>query len=160
MPTKVCSTCRRERDLSEFRVTGKGYVISPCRKCHAKYMRKWRKKSPCYNPSHSKEANKRWYLTRKNEYESWKSKFSCSRCPENHPACIEFHHRDPATKEFNIGFAWRSGISMDRIMKEVENVTYFALIAIEKSIGSKKYVLAVGCSGIPVTMIYQKDVCS
>lgn len=26
----------------------------------------------------------------------------CFRCPEEHPACLQFHHRDPTTKLFNI----------------------------------------------------------
>lgn len=28
------------------------------------------------------------------------AKQACSRCPESHPACLDFHHRDPETKSF------------------------------------------------------------
>jgi hypothetical protein len=26
----------------------------------------------------------------------------CSRCGERHPACLDFHHRDPTGKEFTV----------------------------------------------------------
>ena len=34
-----------------------------------------------------------------NEY---KKSLSCTRCPETHPATLQFHHRNPAEKEFSI----------------------------------------------------------
>lgn len=30
-------------------------------------------------------------------------KNGCLLCPERHPSCLQFHHRDPSTKTFNIG---------------------------------------------------------
>lgn len=31
-----------------------------------------------------------------------KQDLSCSRCPESDPACLDFHHRDPSEKLFEI----------------------------------------------------------
>lgn len=31
-----------------------------------------------------------------------KQETGCSRCSETHPGCLDFHHRDPATKSFAI----------------------------------------------------------
>lgn len=33
-------------------------------------------------------------------FREWKATLSCSRCPESHPACLEFHHLDPSGKDF------------------------------------------------------------
>ena len=49
-----------------------------------------------------------------------KSTLTCERCPENHPACIDFHHQDPTKKEVNIGEAFRLGYSKKRIEAEME----------------------------------------
>ncbi len=46
-------------------------------------------------------------------------KRGCSTCGESYPECLDFHHRDPKQKEFNIGLM-ASVISLDRIIKEVE----------------------------------------
>jgi hypothetical protein len=41
----------------------------------------------------------------------------CAKCPENHPACMSFHHlRD---KDFNIADALRFGYSKKRILEEM-----------------------------------------
>lgn len=45
---------------------------------------------------------------------------SCSRCPENHIACLDFHHRDPDAKEFKINAAYERRYSKAKIMKEIE----------------------------------------
>lgn len=44
----------------------------------------------------SKEKQRQWFR-------EYKATLSCSQCGESHPACIEFHHRDPSQKEFTIG---------------------------------------------------------
>jgi hypothetical protein len=57
------------------------------------------------------EANKAKYIasakaTKKklrDWYNEYKASLACSQCGENHPACIEFHHRDPSKKDFTIG---------------------------------------------------------
>ncbi len=50
-----------------------------------------------------------------------KSKASCAYCGENHPAALQFHHRDPSQKEFNVGeFVTRQLGGMDKLKKEIE----------------------------------------
>ncbi len=53
-------------------------------------------------------------------FAAFKKTLRCSRCPEKHPACLDFHHRDPKKKDMalyqviNVG-----GWSWEHIMKEV-----------------------------------------
>lgn len=46
-------------------------------------------------------------------------KIKCSRCPETHVACLEFHHRNPAEKDFllSVGVA---KYSIERLQAEVD----------------------------------------
>ncbi|AGM11771.1 hypothetical protein HCTV5_143 [Halovirus HCTV-5] len=45
----------------------------------------------------------------------------CSRCDEDHPACLVFHHNNPEEKEFDVSRA--ASIALDRVKKEVEKCT-------------------------------------
>ena len=53
-------------------------------------------------------------------YHELKTGLSCSVCGEDHPACIDFHHRDPSEKEISIPNAIRNGWSKDRVLKEMD----------------------------------------
>lgn len=41
----------------------------------------------------------------------------CTRCPENHPACLDFHHLDPTIKEFSI--SGQRGCSLETLQAEI-----------------------------------------
>ena len=41
------------------------------------------------------DRNRAWF----NEY---KKTLCCSKCPENHPACLQFHNRDRIIKRLNV----------------------------------------------------------
>lgn len=44
----------------------------------------------------------------------------CARCPENHIACLDFHHKDPSTKDFKIAEAATKRYSKTKILREIE----------------------------------------
>lgn len=48
-----------------------------------------------------------------------KQGLACIMCGEAHPACISFHHRNPAEKSFNIANAVHHGYSKQHILDEV-----------------------------------------
>lgn len=60
---------------------------------------------------------------RKMSIRSWlaeyKASLKCSRCAENHPACLHFHHRDPSSKLFGIGEALHKRHSIVAIREEI-----------------------------------------
>lgn len=48
----------------------------------------------------------------------------CVKCGKSgkdmHPACLDFHHRDPSTKSFHPNEGVKMGVSIDRMMAELE----------------------------------------
>src|SRR5438445_3045318 len=83
-----------------------------------------------------REYNKGWYQRhrerilekckqRKDELREWlrqyKSNLCCIECGENHPACLQFHHRDKGEKSFTIGWmlARETYISIKKLEKEI-----------------------------------------
>lgn len=79
------------------------------------YRRKWYLKN--------QKAAKKAVRKRKQEIRKWfdeyKSELQCVRCCEAHPACLEFHHRDPKKKEIVVSKALDWGWSIERILKEI-----------------------------------------
>jgi L-lactate utilization protein LutB len=83
-----------------------------------------------------REYNKDWYQRHKERLHQkrkqhdadlrvwliqYKSQIGCMDCGENHPACLQFHHRDRETKSFNIGGIigqWRY-ITLERLKEEI-----------------------------------------
>lgn len=54
----------------------------------------------------SNDANKERVVQWFKEY---KQTLSCIRCGEDHPACLQFHHRNPETKRIEVSVAVVSG---------------------------------------------------
>jgi transposase-like protein len=54
-------------------------------------------------------------------FQQLKAKMKCLHCDENHPAVLQFHHRDPAQKEFNISdFVTHQSGGIRKLQKEIE----------------------------------------
>ena len=47
------------------------------------------------------------------------AKKSCSKCPESHIACLDFHHRNPKEKDFAVSRAIDRKCSKEKILKEI-----------------------------------------
>lgn len=71
----------------------------------------------------NKDSEKTHVIRRKNEIRKWfqeyKKSLRCSKCGENHPATIDFHHRI-GKKENGISKMVGDGYSIERIKKELE----------------------------------------
>ena len=89
---KRCSMCGEKKDVSEFNRSSakKDGLQGKCRECSNKAGRKH------YEENKKYYADKRDRLRRERREWFWglKRKLGCSRCPEDHPACIDFHHLD------------------------------------------------------------------
>jgi hypothetical protein len=115
---KLCNQCKIEKDLSEFHTRNKikNTYQSICKNCrkildnviYVKNIDVLRK-----NKIDRKAKIKIWF----NDY---KSKLRCSRCQENHIACLVFHHKNPQDKDINVSDAIRCGWSIKHILQEID----------------------------------------
>ena len=79
------------------------------------YDNEWNKKNWPKRYQYSKKFKdkaKQWLR-------DYKTTLKCSRCEENHPSCLDFHHVD-GYKEVNVSSAPGRGWSVRRIKKEIE----------------------------------------
>jgi transcription elongation factor Elf1 len=83
------------------------------------YQRSWHQRHKARRLARIYERKKRlWEF-----YNQLKATSECARCGENHLATLEFHHRDPQKKEFNLAQAVANGYSIEKIKKEVAKCT-------------------------------------
>ena len=101
--TKVCSKCGKELPMTdEYFSKYKNRYRSDCKECESKRHKE-------YYETHKEEKTQyyRYYYARnrqriKNEFfAKWRK--PCQKCGEQRLYLIQFHHIDPATKEFDIG---------------------------------------------------------
>lgn len=81
-----------------------------------KYHREWYKKNRIKRRAEIK--------ARERELRIWlnelKDTLFCLRCGEDHPACLQFHHRDSSSKDISISHAINNGWSRARITIEIQ----------------------------------------
>lgn len=93
-----CTLCGKE-SLKRF-----GYTY--CEKCVPKKLINVRK------------AGKKIYNARRVLVRQIKSFLSCDVCGESHPACLDFHHRNPVEKSFTISnLSWK--VSTEKLFDEI-----------------------------------------
>ena len=67
-----------------------------------------------------REKNRRFAESRRKWLVDYKKNLKCIRCNENHPATLTFHHRNATEKSFEIGNAIALGVSLKRLVAEIE----------------------------------------
>lgn len=99
--TPNCRTCQRARHKRN-----KTY--------YTEYARGWRARNKARHNHNWTELRKR----KKDWVDQFKQGKTCKLCGESHPACLDFHHRDPNEKEFTIALAVARA-SLTRIQTEI-----------------------------------------
>lgn len=82
----------------------------------AEYRRKWyqqNKKRFCSKTKERVKRNRRWIA-------EYKLKCKCEVCNANHPAILQFHHKDPTKKLTEIGRVSKAGWSIEKIKEEID----------------------------------------
>jgi len=81
-----------------------------------RYQRSWDKE-------HYREKKVRQIARRRaqrKKFEKLKATLKCSRCPENHPATLDFHHKVAKSKEASLGDAIaRMDWGWEKILREI-----------------------------------------
>lgn len=83
------------------------------------YQRDWHQKNKAQRLARAKERKEQLRVF----YNQLKENLKCTQCGESHPATLQFHHRDPQKKEFNLSEAVRQGYSAERIKRETAKCT-------------------------------------
>jgi len=96
MPRKIETEAERER----ARAYGRGYYREHIELERARIAGR-------------KQQLHRWF-------EEYKVTLACQRCGENHPAALDFHHRNPEEKDTSIAKAVHMGWGIERILTEIE----------------------------------------
>jgi hypothetical protein len=88
------------------------------------FQREWLKEKRKSGWTDYGERKREWKAGRRKEWIEWmygiKASLACIRCANAHPAIIDFHHRDQATKLFEIGWAVNALLPQEVILAEIE----------------------------------------
>ncbi len=87
---KYCPACNKDLPTESFfrNKSRKDGLQSVCKSCDAA---RYRARSPAKRKQYRKSVEARRRRMRA-WWREFKQQFKCQRCPENHPACIQFHH--------------------------------------------------------------------
>ncbi len=119
---KICNKCGVEKPISEF-VHKHGKAYNPCQVCKNTRNRELYKQRTSRSPERRaqiRKAVKQWRNKRKDALDISKRATPCYDCGIQYPHYVmDFDHRDPKTKEFNVSGAFRRGMSNKRLEAEI-----------------------------------------
>lgn len=106
METKICKICGRELPVEMFEK-----YRHHCKDCRKAYRKQRRLAHP--------EIHRAQATRRQKKQGEWLNslKTPCIICGEAEPVCIDFHHINPADKDFSVGK--HRGRSREGLLKEV-----------------------------------------
>lgn len=116
---KTCIKCDIEKDVSQFSKSKRTVdgLFSWCKLCRKEYDVN----------RYVKIGSVQWTKLRKKRrkelsvwFAEYKQTLKCKRCPETHPACLDFHHKDGSTKENTVSNLVISGASKETILNEIK----------------------------------------
>lgn len=85
-----------------------------------RYQREYHRQA--WYPTHAKERIQET-KDRRTALQEWYTKYKatlhCKICGEWRPECLQFHHRNPAEKEFNVGEWIKNGVSIETLKAEI-----------------------------------------
>jgi hypothetical protein len=99
---KTCCACLKSLPTDKFATRyrrGKIEYQSRCKSCQSTYRKNH------YEKHKDKYVLKaaQWRQKERGFIQDLKSELGCRYCGENHPACLDFHHRDSSEKSYTIG---------------------------------------------------------
>jgi len=86
------------------------------RERNREYQKKHYQQKKEYYKNKAKESKKRV----KEKFDEYKKTLSCKICGENHPATLDFHHKNPEEKEIIISQAVGRSWGWESLVREIE----------------------------------------
>lgn len=114
---QVCNKCKQEKDWGEFHWEKKGVKRSKrCKSCQKELSSSHYKRN-----SDDYKNNRNSYRTRNKRYIfEYLKTHHCVSCGESDPVVLEFDHRDPTKKEFNISSSPSRRVSLKKLQEEID----------------------------------------
>ncbi len=84
------------------------------------YSRNYYQQNRTHLLEKQRDKNRRFAEKRRKWMVEYKKNLNCLRCGENHPATLTFHHRNASEKSFEIGNAVGLGVSLKKLIAEIE----------------------------------------
>lgn len=117
---KICSLCKQNKPMTEFAVAktkadGRSY---DCKQCHRDYNKVYYKKN--YKAERERLEKRQKEQRQKLEQMLHEVKTKCGRCDESRFAALDFHHKDPLTKEITVAEAFARNWTVERVKKEID----------------------------------------
>jgi hypothetical protein len=95
------------------------YKTEAYREYMRNYQKSWHQKNKAQRLARALERKEQMRVF----YNQLKENLACAQYGENHPATLQFHHRDPQKKDFNLSEAVRQGYGVERIKREIAKCT-------------------------------------
>ncbi len=112
----TCSRCKLSKSVDNFAIRSSGKLQNYCKSCGRVYSQKhYEKNKPAYlarnkiRRDNIKQKLYEFLLTQK-----------CIDCGESEVLYLDFDHRDPANKSFNLAVAMNRGFAWSKIQSEIE----------------------------------------
>ena len=118
---KKCANCKMffERLLFNKNSYRKDGLQNRCRECDKIYQKKWFDANKERRLKCVKINNKKYYIKNHLAILEYFKAHPCLDCGETDPVVLEFDHRDPSIKEFNISVMKKS-TTTERLFLEIE----------------------------------------
>lgn len=114
---KMCTRCNQDKDIEFFskRSKSKDGLANWCKPCFAEYER-----DRYQNGDNVRKLRNKAAIISKRQSYIWKIlvESKCKVCGESDPLVLEFDHRDPATKAYNV--AEMLNLSESKIQSEID----------------------------------------
>jgi hypothetical protein len=114
---KTCIKCKLSLELSEFSKNSakKDGLQNTCRDCRKAYQKTWYKENAT--------VHKQRVYSSRNQVKQWVYDYlashPCVDCGESRIPCLDFDHRDPSEKSFNLGGLGTAVNGLDRVKAEI-----------------------------------------
>lgn len=111
-----CSKCKEEHPLEAFKWRNKAKQIrhGQCDACRRMTARASYEKHKSSVIEAVQRRNKQTF----ERFQTYKSTLQCAFCGEATPCCLDFHHKDPTSKDFTIS-DMVSSVGWDTLMAEI-----------------------------------------
>lgn len=117
---KICTTCNKEKEETQFywRNKTKGIKHIHCKSCQED-VRRTKGYTKKYLPKIRQRSLK--YRQQLEDFLiEYFSNHPCVKCGESDVIVLEFHHREPSQKEYNISQMKQFGFGIKKVQTEIE----------------------------------------